>query len=38
LGSSELVRAASEDQLAVVVGRAAARRVKGHYADDKTHR
>jgi excinuclease ABC subunit C len=38
LGSSELVRAASEDQLAAVVGRAAARRVKGHYADDKTHR
>jgi excinuclease ABC subunit C len=38
LGSSELVRAASEDQLAAVVGRAAARRVKAHYADDKTHR
>ncbi|MGA2771128.1 MAG: excinuclease ABC subunit UvrC [Bryobacteraceae bacterium] len=32
LGSSELVRAASEDQLAAVVGRAAARRVKAHYA------
>jgi excinuclease ABC subunit C len=31
LGSSELVRAASEDQLAAVVGRAAARRVKAHY-------
>jgi excinuclease ABC subunit C len=31
-GSSELVRAASEDQLAAVVGRAAARRVRSHYA------
>ncbi len=31
-GSSELVRAASEDALAAVVGRAAARRVKEHYA------
>ena len=31
LGSSELVRAASEDQLTAVVGRAAARRVKAHY-------
>jgi len=30
-GSSELVRAATEDQLAAVVGRAAARRVKSHY-------
>ena len=30
-GSSELVRAASEDQLAAVVGRAAARKVKSHY-------
>ncbi|HTS30223.1 MAG TPA: excinuclease ABC subunit UvrC [Bryobacteraceae bacterium] len=30
-GSSELVRAASEDQLARVVGRAAARRVRSHY-------
>ena len=30
-GSSELVRAASEDQLAAVVGRAVARRVKAHY-------
>jgi excinuclease ABC subunit C len=30
-GSSELVRAASEEQLAGVVGRAAARRVKSHY-------
>ncbi|MGA2268384.1 MAG: excinuclease ABC subunit UvrC [Bryobacteraceae bacterium] len=30
-GSSELVRAASEDRLAAVVGRAAARRVKAHY-------
>ena len=32
-GSSELVRAATEDQLAAVVGRAAARKVKSHYAD-----
>jgi excinuclease ABC subunit C len=31
-GSSELVRVASEDRLAAVVGRAAARRVKAHYA------
>jgi excinuclease ABC subunit C len=31
LGSSELVRAASEDELAVVVGRAAARKVKAYY-------
>ena len=31
-GSSELVRAASEEQLAGVVGRAAARRVRAHYA------
>jgi len=30
-GSSELVRAASEDQLAAVVGRAAARLVRSHY-------
>jgi excinuclease ABC subunit C len=30
-GSSELVRAASEDQLAAVVGRAAARKVRAHY-------
>jgi excinuclease ABC subunit C len=30
-GSSELVRAASEDRLAAVVGRAAARRVRAHY-------
>jgi excinuclease ABC subunit C len=30
-GSSELVRAATEDQLAAVVGRAAARKVKSHY-------
>jgi len=30
-GSSELVRVASEDALAAVVGRAAARRVKAHY-------
>jgi len=31
-GSSELVRSATEDQLAAVVGRAAARRVRLHYA------
>jgi excinuclease ABC subunit C len=31
LGSSELVRAASEDRLASIVGRAAARRVRAHY-------
>ena len=30
-GSSELVRAATEDELAVVVGRAAARKVRAHY-------
>jgi excinuclease ABC subunit C len=30
-GSSALVRAASEEQLAVVVGRAAARKVRAHY-------
>jgi excinuclease ABC subunit C len=30
-GSSELVRAASEDQLAMVVGRAAAKKVRAHY-------
>jgi excinuclease ABC subunit C len=30
-GSSELVRAASEDQLAAKVGRAAARKVRSHY-------
>jgi excinuclease ABC subunit C len=30
-GSSELVRAATEDQLAGVVGRAAARKVRAHY-------
>src|SRR5215475_12068586 len=30
-GSSELVRAANEEQLAAVVGRAAARKVKAHY-------
>jgi len=30
-GSSELVRAASEEQLALVVGRAAARKVRAHY-------
>ena len=32
-GSSEMVRAATEDQLAVVAGRAAARRVRAHYGD-----
>ena len=31
-GSSELVRRATEDQLAAVVGRVAARRVKAHYS------
>jgi excinuclease ABC subunit C len=31
-GSTELVRAASEDDLAKAVGRAAARKVKAHYA------
>jgi excinuclease ABC subunit C len=30
-GSSELVRAATEDQLAAVAGRAAARKVRAHY-------
>jgi excinuclease ABC subunit C len=30
-GSSDLVRAASEDRLAAVVGRAAARKVRAHY-------
>jgi excinuclease ABC subunit C len=30
-GSSELVRSASEDRLAAVVGRAAARKVRAHY-------
>jgi excinuclease ABC subunit C len=34
LGSSELVKAASEDQLAAIVGRAAARRVKQHYTEN----
>jgi len=34
-GSSELVRAASEEQLAAIVGRAAARRVKSHYVATK---
>jgi excinuclease ABC subunit C len=33
-GSSELVRAASEDALAAVVGRGAARRVKAHYENE----
>lgn len=33
-GSSELVRAATEDQLAMVVGRAAARRIRQHYSED----
>jgi excinuclease ABC subunit C len=32
-GSSELVRTATEDQLAAVVGRAAARRVRSHYVE-----
>jgi excinuclease ABC subunit C len=32
-GSSELVREASEEKLAAVVGRAAARKVRAHYAD-----
>jgi excinuclease ABC subunit C len=32
-GSSELVRAASEDQLSAVVGRAAARKVRAHYQE-----
>ena len=32
-GSSELVRAATEEQLAAVVGRAAARRVKSHFVE-----
>jgi excinuclease ABC subunit C len=34
-GSSALVRAATEDELAAQVGRAAARRVKTHYAADE---
>ncbi|HXB68387.1 MAG TPA: excinuclease ABC subunit UvrC [Candidatus Acidoferrales bacterium] len=33
-GSSELVRAATEDQLAVVVGRAAAKKVRAHYVTE----
>jgi excinuclease ABC subunit C len=33
-GSSERVRAASEEELAAVVGPAAARRVKAHYAEN----
>ena len=33
-GSSELVRAASEDQLSAVVGRAAAKKVRTHYQAD----
>ncbi|HXK07200.1 MAG TPA: helix-hairpin-helix domain-containing protein, partial [Verrucomicrobiae bacterium] len=32
-GSSELVKAATEDQLTEIVGRAASRRVKSHYTD-----
>jgi excinuclease ABC subunit C len=32
-GSSELVRKATEDELAAVIGRAAARKVRAHYAD-----
>ena len=35
-GSSELVRAATEDQLAAVVGRAAARKVRAHYQEPVT--
>jgi excinuclease ABC subunit C len=35
LGSSELVRAASEDRLAAVVGRAAARKVRAHYGRER---
>jgi excinuclease ABC subunit C len=35
-GSSELVRAATEDRLASVVGRAAARRVRAHYEAART--
>jgi len=35
-GSSELVRAASEDQLADVIGRAAARKVRQHYEEAAT--
>jgi excinuclease ABC subunit C len=34
-GSSELVRAASEDALAAVVGRAAARKVRAHYVSSQ---
>jgi excinuclease ABC subunit C len=37
-GSSELVRAATEDQLAAVVGKAAARRVRGHYLAQQSGR
>ena len=33
-GSSELVRAASEDQLTAVVGRAAAKKVRTYYQAD----
>jgi excinuclease ABC subunit C len=36
-GSSELVRAATEDQLAAIVGRAAARKVRSHYSKDAVH-
>jgi excinuclease ABC subunit C len=35
-GSSELVRAASEEQLASIVGRAVARRVRAHYSPAET--
>jgi excinuclease ABC subunit C len=34
-GSSELVRTSTEDQLAAVVGRAAARKVRAHYAEPR---
>jgi len=32
-GSSEMVRAASEEELAKAVGRAAARKVRAHYGE-----
>ena len=35
-GSPELVRAASEEELAAVIGRAAARRVRSFYAASQT--
>ena len=36
-GSSQLVRQATEDQLASIVGRAAARRVRAHYGPEAAH-